>query len=327
MPNDISLAQARDLLHSRAELLDRDVRARRLRRDADGEWVRVYRGTYAARESLIDLRPASFHRLEALAVIARMRGGDAVLSHLSAAVIHGLPQYRFGRTPVELTVPEGSRAPSRGRVRRHQDELNDPDVVEIDGIRCTSLERTVFDVARTRSMEVALSCADAALRREAGRGHGVDSATQDAWRDRMRERAARAAGRRGVTGARWLIEFADGRAELPGESVSRLQLFRLGFRDLDLQVPVAGPAGHEYFVDIALRDCRTFWEFDGEAKYRDPALRGDATIERILLDEKRREDWIRGTTQWRLCRGGFRDIASPEDLGARLAAFGVTPRS
>ncbi|RWR20069.1 hypothetical protein D8Y23_06610 [Microbacterium enclense] len=287
----------------------------------------MHRGMYVARESLTDLRPASVHRLEALAVIARMRGGDAVLSHLTAAVVHGLPQYRFGRTPVELTVPEGSRAPSRGRVRRHQDEPNDSDVVEIDGIRCTSLERTVFDVARTRSMEVALSCADAALRREAGRRHGVDSASQDAWRERMRERVARAAGHRGVAGARWLIEFADGRAELPGESVSRLQLFRLGFRDLDLQVPIAGPAGREYFVDIALRECRTFWEFDGEAKYRDPALRADATIEQILLDEKRREDWIRGTTQWRLCRGGFRDIADPGTLAARLAAFGVTPQT
>lgn len=327
MARDITLCQARDLLHSRGELLDRDVRPRRLRRDGGGEWTRLHRGMYVTRDAVDDLRPASLHRLEALAVVARMRGGGAVLSHLSAAVVHGLPQYRFGRTPVELTVPAGSRAPSRGRVRRHQDELDATDVVEVEGIRCTSLERTVFDVARTCGTEVAVACADAALRREAGRGHGVDPAAQEAWRERMRERAARAAGRRGVTGARWVIEFADGRAELPGESVSRLQLFRLGFRDMDLQVPVAGPTGRDYFVDIALRDRRTFWEFDGEAKYRDPALRADATLEEVLLAEKRREDWIRGTTQWRLCRGGFRDIASPETLAARLAAFGVTPPS
>lgn len=327
MPHDITLRQARDVLHSRAELLDRDVRLRQLRRDSGGGWERLHRGMYVARDTVDDLHPASVHRLHALAVVARMRGGAAVLSHLSAAVVHGLPQYRFGGSPVEFTLPVGSRASSRAGVRRHRDELDESDVVEVDGIRCTSLERTVFDVARTCGAEVAVSCADAALRREAGRGHGVDSTAQDAWRERMRERAARAAGRRGVTAARWVIEFADGRAQLPGESVSRLQLFRLGFRDLDLQVPIAGPAGRGYFVDIALRDCRTFWEFDGEAKYRDPALRGGATIEQVMLAEKRREDWIRGTTQWRLCRGGFRDITSPEALAARLAAFGVTPRS
>lgn len=106
-----------------------------------------------------------------------------------------------------------------------------------------------------------------------------------------------------------------------------MQLHRLGFRDLDLQVAVKGPHGFDYFVDIGLRDVRTFWEFDGEVKYRDSAMRRGRSVEDVVLDEKRREDWIRGVTQWRLCRGGFADIVSPEALGARLAAFGVrSPR-
>lgn len=120
-------------------------------------------------------------------------------------------------------------------------------------------------------------------------------------------------------------EFADGRAESPGESVSRLQLHRLGFREIDLQVAVEGPRGVDYQVDIGLRDVKTFWEFDGEVKYRDESLRRGRAIEDVLLDEKRREDWIRGRTQWRLCRGGFADIATPEILAARLSAFGVRP--
>lgn len=107
--------------------------------------------------------------------------------------------------------------------------------------------------------------------------------------------------------------------------MSRLQLHRLGFRDLDLQVAVAGPRGSDYFVDIGLRQVRTFWEFDGEVKYRDVAMRQGRSIEDVVLDEKRREDWIRGVTQWRLCRGGFADIATPETLAARLSAFGVHP--
>lgn len=323
MPRDITIDQARAALSSRAELLDRDVPVRQLRREVAGPVRRVHRGVYAAREFVEDLRPASRHRLDAMAVVRRMRGGGAVVSHLSAAVIHDLPQYRFVARPVDLTVRADSRASSSARVRRHSDDLDDGDVVEVDGIRCTSLERTVFDVARTAGLEVAVVCADAALRRVAGRERVIDAAAQEAWRERMRERAARATGRRGVAAARWVIEFADGRAELPGESVSRLQLFRLGFRDLDLQVPVAGPSGWEYFVDIAVGERRMFWEFDGKGKYLDPELRGDASLDQVFLAEKRREDWIRGKTQWRLCRGGFRDIATPESLADRLRAFGV----
>ena len=163
------------------------------------------------------------------------------------------------------------------------------------------------------------------LRRPAVERRRLRAAVQDAWRQRLRERVARARGQRGVRDASWVVEFADGRAELPGESVSRLQLYRLGFRDLDLQVAVAGPRGSDYFVDIGLRQVRAFWEFDGEVKYRDVAMRQGRSIEDVVLEEKRREDWIRGVTQWRLCRGGFADIATPETLAARLSAFGVHP--
>lgn len=258
MPRDLTLAEAREILHSRERLLERNVAARQLRSSVNGGWERAHRGVYVAQEAVSDLRPAARHRLDALAVVSRMRGGGAVVSHVSAAVLHGLPQYRFQRQPVELTLPPGARAASRPGIHRYRDHLDEDDVVELDGIRCTSLERTVFDVARTRGLEASVSCADAGLRCVAGEGHGVDAAKQEAWRDRMRERALQAKGRRGVTAARWVVEFADGRAELPGESVSRLQLFRLGFRDLDVQVRVAGPTDSAYFVDIGLTEVETF---------------------------------------------------------------------
>ncbi|MBD8219452.1 hypothetical protein IFU40_12495 [Microbacterium sp. CFBP 13617] len=235
---------------------------------------------YIARDEWAAARPADRHRFAILAAVRRARDAGGVVSHLSAAVLHGLPLYRFRGGPVHAMVPRSAHPPSGRALRRHTGALDPQDVVVVDGIRCTSLGR---------------------------------------------ERVVSARGRRGVREAAWVIEFADGRAELPGESVSRLQLHRLGFRDIDLQVAVEGPRGSAYFVDIALRDVRTFWEFDGEVKYRDPSLRRGRSVEDVVLDEKRREDWIRGVTQWRLCRGGFADIASPEALAARLAAFGVRP--
>ena len=41
------------------------------------------------------------------------------------------------------------------------------------------------------------------------------------------------------------------------------------------------------------------------------------------LEEKQREEWIRGRTQWRFARWGSEHIGAPAALAARLAAFGI----
>ncbi|MDQ1174881.1 hypothetical protein QE430_003188 [Microbacterium testaceum] len=326
MPVESKVATARRSLFTRAELRDRGVPEAELRKDGDrAAWTRIQPGVYVARDTWVSARPVDRHRLAVLAAVDRARGAEGVVSHLSAAVLHGLPLYRFREQRVQMVVPRSAHPPSGSYVRRHTSALSEDDVVDVDGIRCTSIERTVFDVSRTETREMALSCVDGALRRAAVERRRFRADVQDDWRQRLQERVARARGQRGVRDASWVVEFADGRAELPGESVSRLQLYRLGFRDLDLQVAVAGPRGSDYFVDIGLRQVRTFWEFDGEVKYRDVAMRQGRSIEDVMLEEKRREDWIRGVTQWRLCRGGFADIATPETLAARLSAFGVHP--
>ncbi len=316
---------ARELLRTRAELLDRDVSKSGLGCGVTGAWHRVQRGVYVPRVAVDDLWPQADLRLRVVAAARQMRGGDAVISHVSAAVLHGLDLSGIAGRPVEMTVAGDRRMSSRPGLKRHHDELHPDDIVTVEGLRCTSLERTVFDVARVASLESAVACADAAARRVAVSERVLDPGAQEAWRQRLRLRAAAASGRRGVARARWVIEFCDGRAELPGESLSRLQLFRLGHRIFDLQVPVEGPSGETYEVDIGLPEARTFWEFDGEGKYLDEARRSGRTLDEVLLREKRREDWIRGVTQWRLYRGGFRDVATADALAARLAAFGVSP--
>ncbi|WP_043361396.1 type IV toxin-antitoxin system AbiEi family antitoxin domain-containing protein [Microbacterium testaceum] len=322
------IQRVRRMLFTREELLDRDVTQRELRAaGVGGRWMRIQPGIYVERAAFDALRPAHRHRIAVVAAVGRSRGRIGVVSHLSAAVLHGLPQYRFRPRPVSVTIPDATHPPSRAGLRRHTDELGEADVIEIDGIRCTSLERTIFDIARTEPLETSVSCADAALRRLVVDGRTFDADLQVEWRERFARRAERAAGRRGVRRARWVGGFADGRAELPGESVSRLQLHRLGFREFDLQVAVEGPRGFDYYVDVGLGEVRTFWEFDGEEKYRSEAMRRGRSLEDVLLEEKRREDWIRGRTRWHFVRGGFTDIATPETLAARLSAFGVkSPR-
>ncbi len=100
---------------------------------------------------------------------------------------------------------------------------------------------------------------------------------------------------------------------------------QLGFAVPRLQVALPAPDGGSYFVDFGLDDVNAWGEYDGEGKYLDPHLRGEATSAQVLLEEKRREDWIRGTTNRRFPRWGKAAIASASSLGIRLAAFHVRP--
>ncbi len=273
-----------------------------------------------------DLWNESQHLAEVVAAAAEMRGGAGVISHASAAALHGLPLYRHRPAHVHTTIAARVSSTPAGGVFRHRDSITRSDIEMVHGIRCTSLERTIFDVARTTGRETALGCADAGLRREAvSDGFTQDAARADAWRERMRARVLLARGTRGVRSALATIESADGRAHLPGESVTRLQLHRLGFAAPRVQVPIAAPNGGQYWVDLALDDRRVFVEFDGKGKYLDIAMTRGVPLEQVLLDEKEREDWIRGRTGWGLVRVSDQHVRDAATLAARLTAFGIHP--
>ena len=294
---------------------------------ARGELRRVRRNEYVDADLWADLWPESQHLAEVLAVVAEMRGGPGVVSHTSAAVLHGLPLYRHRPSRVHLTIAADVGSSSAAGVCRHRDPLPAQDIEMIDGVRCTTLERTVFDVARTTSPETALACADAALRVVAvSNGFQQDDSAALAWRTRLRDRALDARGARGIRQARTTIELADGRAHLPGESVTRLQLQRLGFAAPRTQVQIPSPSGGDYWVDLAVDEARTFIEFDGKGKYLDVAMRRGVPLETVLMEEKQREDWIRGFTSWGLVRVSDEHIRTPADLAARLSAFGIATR-
>lgn len=324
MPRQISIEQALGVVRTRGDLAREGWRERRIAQALeDGSLRRLQRNRYVLDAHWADLWPESRHRIEAVAAFSEMRDGGAVAAYDSAAVVWDLPLYRHVPAAVHVTIPGGTHLPSRRGLRRHTDALPPEDVTTREGIRCTTLERTVFDLARTLPFEAAVAAADAGLRQTACIGRHYDESLAAQWRERMGQRAARASGRRGVRQATEVIAVADGRAESPAESVGRAQLHRLGFRTLRLQVPVAGPHGREYRVDIEIEELGAFVEIDGVGKYQDEALRSGRTIEQVHIAEKRREDWIRGVTQQRFVRIEERHVASADRLAQRLTAFGI----
>jgi hypothetical protein len=318
--------EARRALLSRADLEAHGVSTRDIKRlIGEGGLRRVDHGWYVRTETWNAEFTEGKHLLRIVAAECRRRGSADVVSHHSAAVLHGLPLIRHAAERVHLSgsFANGRVRASEPMVARHELAVSAVDRVEIDGIECTSLARTAADVVRSSAQETGIAMLDAALRKVAWEesSHTYDLETAEAFRREVARQLPQ--GGRGVKQGRRLVGLADGRAQLPGESVSRLYLIELGFDVPRLQVPVDGPDGRTFYVDFGLDDVGAWGEFDGRSKYLDPRFRGHRGIEEIVLQEKLREDWIRGTTNRRFVRWGSDDIRTALSLGKRLARFGL----
>lgn len=106
------------------------------------------------------------------------------------------------------------------------------------------------------------------------------------------------------------------------ESVSRLQLLRLGF-EVELQVPVASPSGGYLYMDFELLGLRVYGECDGDFKYTDPELRGDRTADEVVVKEKKRDNWVSGLTNYKMAHWGARDAMTTHRLGQLLKGYHV----
>ena len=87
----------------------------------------------------------------------------AVISHASAAVLHGLPTWPSAIDRVHLTRSRSSSGNRRSIVQVHAAPLPDDHVTTIDDIPVTTLARTVLDLCRTVPIEQAVAAGDRAL--------------------------------------------------------------------------------------------------------------------------------------------------------------------
>jgi predicted transcriptional regulator of viral defense system len=120
------------------DLLEVGFSTDQIQRTADAHRLhRVHRGVYAIGHNLLS---AKGHWMAA--VLAR--GADALLSHRSCGALAGI--HRTAIAYAEVTVPS-QRAPIDGVRTYVSARLQPQDRDEIDGIPCTSLARTLLDLA------------------------------------------------------------------------------------------------------------------------------------------------------------------------------------
>jgi hypothetical protein len=249
---------------------------RRLQRSS--ELIRVRRGAYA-RDGNSDLSLEERHRRLVLATAAQLRDG-AIISHGSAAVLHGLPVWPAAIERVHVTRSRSGNGRKRSVVQVHGAPLDPLEVTMLDGVPATSLARSVLDLARTLPMEQAVASGDRALAlglTTAELGSGLRG--MERWP--------------GVRAARRAVAFLDVRSESAGESVSRVRLMQERLPAPEPQGEISSPDGRLIArVDFYWKEQQTVGEFDGKIKYG-RLLKPGQRIEDVIFDEKVREDAVR----------------------------------
>lgn len=276
-----------ELPRDRHGLVRRRTVVRRGLTDDHLEWhvknhdlVRLGGGAYAA---VADLpadewgRRDELYRLRCIGISTAGRAVQNVLSHQSAAAVHGIALLDPDTTRVHTT--NSTRAGGAKTVHRfvHPGPLRDADIVEVDGVRVTSLVRTAVDLACAENdFAKALTIFDGALRR----GATVDQLTTE----------LKARRRVGAAIARYALAHSDADSASVGESWSRAQMIEADLPTPELQKYYLLPA-QDAWVDFDWSGVLT-GEFDGEGKYLGGLRADDARADQVVLQEKRRQDQL-----------------------------------
>lgn len=276
--------------------------------------MRIARGAYVDRCAW-DALSAREREVARLRAHARTRSIVPLFSHWSAVALHGLPIVSEGDAIHVAVDPSAGRRSTKG-VRTHSLRIPPEDVVEVAGLRCTSPERTVIDIAASGSLPGAVAVADAVL---SGR---YTSGGESADREALLRAWLRAQPQRGHRRSFEAVSLADGRADSPLESVSRVAMYRAGLPKPELQRAFSDGRGMIGFADFAWPEFRVIGEADGAVKYLDSAMRGGRSAEQVVIDEKLREDRLRALG-WRVVRWTWDDARDEGRLVAALVAAGL----
>lgn len=271
----------------RAEASRLGIDGRRLHTAVDAGLVeRAGRGLYVDLERWPEL-PDARHLL--LAAAAARAVPDSAVSHVSAALLHSLPNPRGPLPRPAVTVHDGSRSRSPGSwMTLFRGALGHDDTIVLDGRRVTSAARTVIDTARHTRLGDALAIVDAALRQGSTNLDGLLSE-----RDRQRRWP-------GIVSAATALSLADPRRETWLESWSAAAFHGMALPRWFPQVVVCDEWG-EFIgrVDGLWHELGVVAEADGRGKYLgtiDPD--GDSSpqaVARRVLAASDREVRLRAT--------------------------------
>jgi hypothetical protein len=251
-------------------------------------YTAVYPGVYAPRA--VELSP--IQRARAGWLWSRRQG---IVAGLSASAVLG-SKWVEPTMPAEL-VHFNRRAPTMLAV--HSYTLLPCEAIELDGMMVTTAARTAFDIGRRLPLTKSVQRLDALMR-----------ATKLKVAD-VEEVIAGHPGVRGLSSLRRTLDFVDGGAESPYESLTRLTLIRAGLPAPETQLRVDDESGFPVaYLDMGWRERRLGVEFDGAQHWTDAQQRR-RDIERLSDLE---------SLGWRIIRVSSDMLRTPAVIVARVRA-------
>lgn len=225
-------------------------------------FVAVYRNVYASRG--VALTAADKARAAWL-----WSGRRATVMGVSAAALHG-SLWIDQRLPAELN--QASQHKTAGIVL-HCEELDDTEIVRIQGLPVTSPARTAYDLGRRKGLTLAVVRLDALMR-----------ATNVKASD-VHEVADRHRGARGIVQLRAVLGLVDAGAESPQETRTRLVLTRAGLPPEATQIEVYDRHGyHVGRIDMGWETWQVGVEYDGAQHWSDPRQRSRDIDRQVELE-------------------------------------------
>lgn len=182
---------------------------------------------------------------------------DAVFSHVTAALLLGVPVPWAAERDrrLHVSVPSALPSPHARGIRGHHLALEAGDVIEVDGLRCTSPERTWIDLATDFSLADLVAAGD----------HLIHHRLPHTSTARLTSRLARLGSARNVRTLRAALPLLNDRAESPQESRLRVLLELGGLPPADINHSmVETESGWEVRPDFVYRAQQLAIEYQGD---------------------------------------------------------------
>ncbi|MGN6722091.1 MAG: type IV toxin-antitoxin system AbiEi family antitoxin domain-containing protein [Marmoricola sp.] len=302
----------------RRDALDFGYRDRDLRQAvAEGVIERIRHGAYVDAVAWSRASLDSRHLLLADAVVLS-HDASLALSHLSAAVAHGLRMYRPDLSKVHVLCLDENIG------RTHSDVIYHHTTPRSLEEMTTVAERLVVPPTRA-ALEAALSL-------DVAKGLVVlDSALNLNLTtiDDIKAEYARIEGSRGSRALRVTVALARPGSESVGETLGRYLMWRNHIPEPVLQLEVRDDDGELVArLDWAWPDLGLCGEFDGRDKYMRVVKDGESVAD-VVMREKAREDRVRELTDLRMIRLVWSDLdrAKQAQTAARIQRAFRYPRA
>ena len=271
-----------------------------------GDIVRIRQGAYVLNNVWVAAEPRHRHYLLTRAVM-RQYEDNVALSHTSAALLYGAPDWGLDLDRVHLTNVYSISERNRARVVHHRGSLRVGDMSRMHGHWITSPTRTALDAASIVSRDSGVCLLDDFLQRGLTTEMQLEQQfqTMKEWPDTL--------------GLYRTLQLCAVGSESVGETLIRLLIRDARLAMPELQWEVLDPNGRlAGRVDMAWPEHRLLLEFDGRTKYLRYRRPGES-IEEAVLREKAREDLLRELTGWSMIRIVWADLSRPVHTAARIA--------